>query len=245
MIQVFDTKQDVAQAAAKLLLETATEAISKNGRFLVALSGGSTPALLYELLNKRPYAEKMPWQDTHIFWGDERLVPPTNDGSNFKQAKNILLQNVPIPEENIHRAKGELSPADAVPDYLAQLKAVSLNDGALPIFDLVLLGMGGDGHTASLFPGAIQPIERETAVISVTANYDGRPANRISFTPLLINKSKNILVLITGENKAATVNEVLNGETNLEKWPIQRIQPSNGTLYWYLDQAAAQNSKID
>ncbi len=243
MIHRLESKQEVAQFTADLFLKVANEAVDKNGRFLVALSGGSTPALLFELLKDSPYAEGIPWEQTHIFWGDERLVPPTDDGSNYKQANELLLKHVDIPKTNIHRALGEASPSEAAEDYLNQLQKFTKEDENFPVFDLILLGMGNDGHTASLFPGEISDLERETAVISVTADYDGRPANRVTFTPLLINLAQHIVVLVTGRSKAETLKQVLEGDHNPERLPIQRIQPQNGILHWIFDHAAAENLK--
>lgn len=236
MIKIFANKQALSEAGAELFLTVAQEAVEKNGRFLVALSGGSTPAILYELLGKRPFLDTLPWQKTHIFWGDERLVPPDDDGSNYKQAHDLFLQHIPIPLENIHRAKGELSPKEAAADYIQQLKAFS--DDSLPTFDLILLGLGNDGHTASLFPGPITTAEQQNPVISVTATYEGRPANRITFTPKLINKAHHILVLATGKSKSDLITKVLYGPLHIERFPIQRIKPNAGQLLWYLDKEA-------
>lgn len=241
MIQVFDDKPAVAKAAAQLFLETAVKAVAKNGRFLVALSGGSTPAALFSLLKEQPYINQIPWSKTHVFWSDERLVPPDEDGSNFKQANDLFLRFTAVPPNQIYRAKGEMPSETAVADYKSQLQTITRMGESLPIFDLILLGMGNDGHTASLFPGPISKEEENEPIIAVTADYDGRPAHRLTFTPHLINKARLILLLVTGDSKATTVNHVINGETNQEKWPVQRIQPSNGQIFWYLDQAAARH----
>lgn len=245
MIEIFPDHEALSQAAARFFVEKSNEAVKENGRFLAALSGGSTPAPFFELLGKPPFIEQIPWAQIHLFWGDERLVPPTDAGSNYHQAAALFLNHVPIPEQNIHRALGELSPTEAVSSYIKQLKSIGQDEEAWPSFDLVILGMGKDGHTASLFPGKISQEERVQPVISVTADYDGRPANRISFTPRLINKAQNILVLVTGHNKAQTLAQVIQGPVNIEQWPIQRIHPHNGVLYWYIDETAAQHLSYD
>lgn len=240
MITVFESKAAMSQGAARLFQETAVRAVAQNGRCLVALSGGGTPADMFALLGERPYREHIPWHNLHIFWSDERLVPPDNDESNYKQAYDLFLSKVPIPNQNIHRTKGEASPIKAVQAYKDELAHFSADGSSMPSFDLILLGMGSDGHTASLFPGSITSTERSEPIIHVTADYDGRPAERISFTPLLINKAHHILVLVSGEKKAETVTAVIEGEKNLQKYPIQRISPQTGTMHWYLDAAAAQ-----
>lgn len=223
---------------AKLLTTIAQEAVKKHGRFTIALSGGGTPAGIYKLWGERPFRDQMPWQQTHLFWGDERLVPPDDPGSNYKQIADLLLPNVPIPPENVHRAKGELPTETAVADYTNQLQTFSI-DGSPPILDVVLLGMGSDGHTASLFPGSA--VQQKEWVVGVTANYDGRPAQRISLTPTIINCARHVIFLVTGGNKANTLQQVLHGPHQPEQLPVQRIQPTNGTLTWLLDTAVAQN----
>ena len=235
-LHVFATPADFNRAAARLLTTLAQDAVARNGRFSMALSGGGTPAGVYQRLGERPFVAEMPWQQTHLFWGDERLVPPDDPGSNFQQVNKLLLPNVSIPSENIHRAKGELPMETAVADYIKQLEAFACNDDA-PSLDVVLLGMGSDGHTASLFPGS--PVAQSDWVVGVTANYDGRPAQRISLTPSLINRAQHVIFLVTGSSKAATLQNVLYGPRQPEALPAQRIQPSHGALTWLVDTAAA------
>lgn len=241
MVEIFEDKAALSEAAAQLFVTKARAAVAQNGRFLVALSGGSTPAMLFELLRERPYANQMPWSKTVVFWGDERIVPPTDDGSNYKQANDLLLSHVPIPPDNVFRAKGELSPEEAAADYALQVATLDAGETAVPAFDLILLGMGTDGHTASLFPGAVSAAEQTEPVIAVTADYDGRPANRVSFTPLLINQADTVVVLVAGANKAETLHNVLHGAADPETYPIQRIQPANGQLLWFVEKTAASH----
>lgn len=242
MLHIFPTPSELTQAAAELFVRLANEAVTKYGRFLVALSGGSTPEGLFKLLAQPAYANQIPWVQTHFCWGDERLVPPDQPGSNYHQTAQLLLNHAPIPPTNIHRAKGELPPAEAVADYAAQLQALAAQDqrnAPWPVFDLVLLGMGSDGHTASLFPGPILPEETEQPIIAVTAHYDGRPAHRLSLTPLVFNDARHILFLVTGKNKAETITAVLHSPHQPHKYPAQRIRPTHGTLHWFIDQEAA------
>jgi len=235
-LHIFADSNTFNQAAAQLLTTLAQEAVAQNGRFSVALSGGGTPTGVYALLAERSYCEEMPWPQTHLFWGDERLVPPDDPGSNYGQVARLLLNKVPIPPENIHRACGELSMETAVAEYTNQLQTFAGNEQT-PILDVVLLGMGSDGHTASLFPGS--PVQESDWVIGVTANYDGRPAQRLSLTPTVINCARHIIFLVTGSSKAETLQKVLYGPHQPETLPAQRIQPANGTLTWLADTAAA------
>jgi 6-phosphogluconolactonase len=236
-LHIFTDNNAFNQAAAKLLTTLAQEAVAQHGRCSLALSGGGTPTSVYELLAERPFCQQMPWPQTHLFWGDERLVPPDDPGSNYGQVARLLLNKVPIPEENIHRAKGELGMGTAVTNYTNQLQAFA-SDGEIPVLDAVLLGMGSDGHTASLFPGS--PVQQADWVIGVTGEYDGRPAQRLTLTPTIINQARHIIFLVTGRNKAETLQKVLYGPHQPETLPAQRIQPVNGTLTWLTDTAAAQ-----
>ena len=230
----------LSQAVADKFVLIARDAVAGNGRFLIALSGGGTPEGLFRLLAKSPYAEQLPWQQTYVFWSDERLVPPDDSGSNYRQAVKTLLQHVPIPFHQIYRAKGELSAQTAVSDYTQQLQQFSIHQQP-PQFDLILLGMGSDGHTASLFPGPISEAENSNLIIAVTAEYGGRPAQRITFTPQLINNARHIFFLVAGANKQAALTAVRQGAHTPQKWPAQRICPTNGSLTWFVDSSAVGN----
>lgn len=239
MIRIYPDKEALSVAAAERFVLAAQEAVRENGRFLTALSGGSTPALMFELLAQLPYHSRVDWEKTLVFWSDERMVPPDDDGSNYKQADALLLSRVPIPARNVYRAQGELPAKEAAAGYRENLAMVSADGSTFPRFDLILLGMGTDGHTASLFPGASLEEEETQPVIAVTADYNGRPANRISFTPRLINQAQTVLILVSGADKAAMVNQALYGEKDTKRIPVQRIEPKRGRLLWYLDQTAA------
>jgi 6-phosphogluconolactonase len=238
-VRIFSNQADLITAAAELFIQAANESVAQNGRFLTALSGGGTPQALFEQLATPAYASQIDWQRSHVLWGDERLVPPDDSGSNYKLAWHTLLAHVPIPPQNIHRAKGELDPETAVADYTRQLQQLALPGQTLPTLDLALMGLGSDGHTASLFPGPIPAAEQTQPVIAVTADYNGRPAGRISLTPLVFNAARHILFLVTGAKKAAALAAVLNHQDSPETWPAQRIQPTNGTITWLVDEAAA------
>jgi 6-phosphogluconolactonase len=236
--RIFADAAALNQAAAHLLTTLAQAAVAEYGRFSIALSGGGTPTGVYQRWAQPPFRDAMPWQHTHLLWGDERLVPPDDAGSNYRQIADLLLPHVPIPPENVHRAKGELPPAAAVADYTQQLQAFA-GGTAVPILDVVLLGLGSDGHTASLFPGS--PVDPPEWVVGVTAEYDGRPARRLSLTPTVINQARHIIFLVTGASKAATLQKVFDGPPQPEQLPAQRIQPTHGRLTWLVDVAAAQN----
>ncbi|MCB9420837.1 MAG: 6-phosphogluconolactonase [Ardenticatenaceae bacterium] len=238
-IRVFKTKSELSQAAARLVVAAAQGAVAVNDCFLIALSGGGTPVDMFRLLSLSPHKERMPWEKTHIFWGDERLVPPDDSGSNYGQAADILLRHVPIPAANIHRVLGETDAVTAVADYTAQLKQLAQPGHAWPRFDLVIMGMGSDGHTASLFPGPISADETQNPVMAVTADYDGRPAHRVTLTPMVFNDAHHILFMLTGENKANAVRAVTRGPLQPGRWPAQRICPHNGQITWLMDKAAA------
>lgn len=234
-IHVFPTEAELSEAASQLVATAAQAAVAQHGRFLIALSGGSTPTGLFRRLKDTP----LPWAHTHVFWGDERLVPPADPGSNYGQAADILLRHVPIPLANIHRVLGEVAADTAVTDYTAQLQQLAEPGRAWPHLDLAIMGLGSDGHTASLFPGPIPTAETSQPVLAVTANYDGRPAQRITLTPLVFNDARHVLFLVMGAAKATAVSATTQGPHQPEKWPAQRIQPHSGQTTWFVDTLAA------
>lgn len=236
--QVFDTDDQLIQATARLILTVAEDAIKTRGRFNFVLSGGSTPAPLYKRLSQPPYAEAMPWNETHFYWGDERIVPPTHEESNFGEARRLLLDRIQAHPDNVHRIKGELSPIDAAADYSERLSTLSGMSGQGTLFDLVLLGLGSDGHTASLFPGSIQAEERRSMTLAVVAVYGGRPAHRVTLTPLAFNRSRVVVFLVSGSEKAKAVKESIYGEIDPRSWPAHRIHPDSGEIIWMLDAEA-------
>lgn len=218
----------------KSFFQLANQAIESRGRFLISLAGGGTPMKLYEKLAAS--REKLDWTRVHFFWGDERCVPIDDAGNNFGQVKKVLLDK--IHATNIHRINTDLKPDSAATHYAHTLNFFADAPLAFPCFDLVLLGLGEDGHTASLFPNS--PVEVDEPVISVTANYQDRPANRVTLTQKVFNEAHEIWFLVTGKNKAEILNTVINGENNLALYPAQRIQPTNGNLVWWIDEEAGK-----
>lgn len=237
-IQVFKDSEALSLAAAEIFVEASARAIPASGRFLVALSGGGSPSGLYRRLAQEPYRKQVAWEKTFVFWGDERCVPPDDPDSNYRQAHETLLQRVLIPQENVQRIHAELEAARAAYGYTQVLKRFAAPGLDWPCFDLVLLGMGADGHTASLFPGS--PVAPPAPAVPVTADYQGRPAQRVTLTPAVFNSARLVLFLVTGQDKASTLRTVLRDAANLEKYPAQRIQPADGQVVWLVDEAAGQ-----
>ena len=236
IIQIFKDIHELSNVAARSFVDTANQAIGERGRFLVSLSGGNTPMKLYETLGSE-FHDRVNWLNVHFFWGDERCVPADDPGNCYGQAKKAFLDQVSAIKENIHRVESELKPAEAAYRYALTLKQFAEGSQAWPRFDLVLLGMGDDGHTASLFPGS--PVDVSTPTLAVVANYQDRPANRVTLTQNVFNSARNVNFLVAGKSKAETLFNVLKGEYNPGLYPAQRIDPQDGTLTWLVDQDAA------
>lgn len=233
-IQVLSDSAAVASEAAERIVAAADRAVESKGIFTIALAGGSTPKALYELLANETYHSRIDWTKVEIFFGDERCVPPGHAESNYRMAKDAMLCPVSIPPKNVHRMRGELDPEQAARNYSRMLKE-KFGDGGL---DLILLGMGDDGHTASLFPHtqALNETQHRCA-----ANYVEKLSTwRITLTASFINRSKEILILVSGAAKAERLREVLEGPRDPLRLPIQLIHPSGGTLTWLVDDAAAR-----
>jgi len=220
--------------AAELVIAAATTTIAAAGRFTLALSGGSTPRALYARLAEPAQATRMDWGRVHLFWGDERCVPPTDGSSNYRMANEALLSKVPIPPANVHRIHGEDEPRAAANAYETLLR--SCFAGAAT-FDLVLLGMGSNGHTASLFPGLTALDETERWVAAELVPEVGMW--RVTLTAPAINAAARVLFLVAGRDKAATLRDVLSGPRDPRRLPAQLISPSPGRLTWLVDEAAA------
>src|SRR3954447_25679116 len=217
----------LARTAANSFLQLATA--KHEAPFSVALSGGSTPKALYLQLAEEPYRSQVPWKQIHFFWGDERHVPPDDEQSNFRMANQALLAKVPVPAENVHRIRSEVADANvAAEQYEHELRNFfELNQGELPVFDLVLLGVGDDGHTASLFPGT-RALE-ETQRLCV-ANWVEKLATwRITLTLPVLNNAGEVWFLVSGSGKEQVLREVLSGFGN---YPAQLVQPTHGRLCW-------------
>jgi 6-phosphogluconolactonase len=238
-IRIFKEETELVVYAAEMILDLALQAVQKRGICHLVLSGGGTPLPVYKRFCLPMYVERFPWEKTHFYWGDERLVAADDPGSNYGQAKSAFLDKVPVVPENIHRIKGELPADQAAADYGIQLAAQSSVGFPWPVFDVILLGVGSDGHTASLFPGKRDPGEFQDPVIAVTADYEDRPSERITLTPMAINSALNVMFLVKGHMKASAVSAAINGPTNEIRWPVQRIKPIHGIILWLLDEGAA------
>jgi 6-phosphogluconolactonase len=233
MIQSFPTPELLADSVARHVVALASDAISAAGRFTLALSGGSTPRAAYARLATDDLAHQVDWRLTHVLWGDERCVPPDDPRSNYRMAKEALLDRVPIPAPQIHRMRGEDDPEKAAAEYQGELRAL-LDGGGL---DLALLGMGEDGHTASLFPGQAAVHETARWVVAVPSPEGG--LWRITLTPAVLNAARNVTFLVSGTSKAARLQQVLQGPSTPDLLPAQAIRPLRGRLIWMVDQAAA------
>jgi 6-phosphogluconolactonase len=231
-VNVYDDPEELARAAASEFAARAAEAIGERGRFAVVLAGGSTPRATYEIL-AREYRDEVDWKDVHVFFGDERSVPPDHDDSNYKMARESLLDHVSI--GSVHRMQGELPPDEAAEAYEQELRDFFGPDD-LPRFDLILLGTGPDGHTASLFPetSALEVHDRWTVANPVLK----LETTRITLTVPVINAARAVYFLVAGEGKAGPVAEILEGNPDPREFPASLIQPENGPT-WMLDRAAA------
>jgi len=227
---VYPDVTSLARAAAERFVTLAAEAIAARDQFVVALSGGSTPRATYELLATEEFATRTDWPRVHICWGDERNVSPNHPNSNTRMAREALLDNVPIIASHIHRIQGELPPEQAAAAYRAELEAVL---GADRRFDLILLGMGTDGHTASLFPGTTALEERERAVVAVCV--ERLRAWRVTLTLPVFNAARHVLFLVSGVAKAKTLARIRAGQP----LPASLVQPAEGELVWLVDRDAA------
>jgi 6-phosphogluconolactonase len=238
---VYDDAETLAHAAAAELMRLAQRCTQNYGLFTLALAGGSTPKKLYGLLANDPAYKDFPWDKTFIFFGDERHVPPNNNESNYLMALNSLFSTNLVPEKNVHRIRAELpDAAQAAADYEVELHSFfheGLRLGGIPRFDMILLGMGPDGHTASLFPGSPGLDETERWVIANPV--EKFKTERITFTFPVLNAARAVHLLVAGADKADMVYEVLVQHRKETLYPVQRVQPTNGTKVWMLDRAAA------
>ncbi|MDX1616872.1 MAG: 6-phosphogluconolactonase [Candidatus Promineifilaceae bacterium] len=243
VLTITETAERLSQQIADHILQAARSAVAQRGIFHLVLAGGSTPRPTYRLLATQPRRALFPWASTHFYWGDERCVPPSAEGSNYGDAWQLFLQEAATPDEQIHRMRGELAAEETALDYAAQLADMAPEGRRWPRFDLVLLGLGRDGHTASLFPEQVRELELSRPVVPVRADYDERPAERVSLTPRVFNDAHAIVFLVTGEKKAQAVAATLAEEGAGVELPASLIRPDDGELYWYLDKPAA--SRLD
>jgi 6-phosphogluconolactonase len=235
----FADAEAVSQAAAREFARSATESVVARGKFTVALSGGSTPKRLYQILSEAPHRDTIDWSKVEIFWGDERSVAPDHADSNYRMASEAMLTRLPIPAERVHRMQAERQDRDkAAQDYqneIARVFGVSPT-GEPPVFDLILLGMGPDAHTASLFPGTTALKEMSKWVVP---NWVEKfKTFRLTMTRPMINKARQVLFLVAGKDKTDPLLKVFCGPSDPNTYPSQLICPTTGQLTWYLDVAA-------
>ncbi len=234
-IRVFHDLEALSRAAADLFFTLSHMAISVRKKFAVAFSGGSTPARLYALLASDEYREKVTWKGVHVFWADERSVPKEHPESNYRLAYTSLLSKVPLPAGNIHRIRGEEDPRGAAEEYDEAMRQF-FGGTLVPVFDLVILGVGEDGHTASLFPGSASLNERVRLAAPVLM--DRPKIDRVTLTLPVLNHAAHILFLVSGRKKGDILRELLEGEYR-DTYPAGLVQPVNGSLEWLVDKDAA------
>jgi len=227
-INIFKNKQELAIYFGQLLLEKSNNQYRLN----IALSGGSTPKAIFDVLVSN-YSDKIDWNKIHLYWGDERCVPPTDSESNYKMTVDHLISKVNFPEQNIHRIKGELHVNDACKEYIGEINDTIPFVDSIPQFDIVILGMGSDGHTASIFPYQIDLWDSED--LCVPAKHPESGQERVSFTGKLINHAKEIFFLVTGSDKKEKVDEIINKKGNFASYPAFLVK----SPIWFLDEEAA------
>lgn len=238
-ININPSPAELARAAAERFISTVSGAQRQGGSARIALSGGSTPRALFTLLASAEYADKLDWQTVDIFWGDERTVPPDHADSNYRMAHETLLSKLPVPEARIHRMRGEIDPVAAAADYSLVLQQVFelAETGAIPRFDLILLGLGPDGHTASLFPHTSALDVRDQLVVANPVPQ--QQTTRLTLTVPVLLAAAQIHFLVAGSDKAPAVHLALEGEWNPAETPSQYLRQANGQVTWLLDSAAA------
>lgn len=235
MLHIYKSPDEVSKALAAWITEAIETTLEKQDRFTWAVTGGNSPKQLYELLAASPYRERINWSKLHIFWGDERAVPFTDDRNNAKMTFEHLLNKVPVVREQVHIMDTSLSPDESAKAYEAILHQYFKTEG--PSFDLVLNGMGDDGHTLSLFP--YTPVIHEKQAWVSSFYLDAQKMYRITLTAPIVNRAKKIAFIAYGTNKSNALFEVLNGARNVDLYPSQIIQPVSGELNWFVDEAAA------
>lgn len=238
-LKIQENEAQLFDAAARHIIKLARAAVKARGAFHLALSGGRTPQGLYQRLRATPYAEQLPWEQTHVYFGDERCVPPDDAQSNFRMAREALLEGVELPPEQIHRIHGEQDPESAAAHYAQTLARHVPNDphSGLPRFDLMLLGMGPDGHIASLFPCTAALEEQHRTVVALYV--PKLSAWRITLTLPVLNQARHLMLLVSGEKKADVLRHVLQDIHNATPLPIQYLRP-RGRFEWFIDKAAAR-----
>lgn len=238
-IDVASDAEDLARRAVDLFVQAASEALAARGIFCAALSGGQTPGRFFRLLGAAPEAKALPWERIHVFWVDERYVPPDSEASNYKLAADTFLGIVGIPPENVHRIPTEYEDInDAVRVYERAIREVfGLQEGEMPEFDLIVLGMGADGHTGSLFPNSFATLDTDDLACVVYV-MDNTTMNRVTLTHPVLLAARWLVVLVSGREKAATLKEVLTGEPDAVRYPIHVLWPVLDKMTWLVDRDA-------
>lgn len=238
MLEVLNDPGSLAQALADTFVDCANSAITERGGFYVALAGGATPRAAYGLLAAEPLCDRVNWKDVFVYFGDERCVPADDAQSNYKMANDAFLRAVSVPVRNVHRMHGEDEPAAAARDYARILRE---DLGELPRFDLVMLGMGPDGHTASLFPGT-DPLHDDNLLVRAAwvAQFN---TYRLTLTPRMLNNARHVVFAAEGTAKAAALAAILEGPRDPVGYPAQIVAPTDGQLSWLVDRAAASELK--
>ncbi len=237
-VKIYKSPRKVYKALAKEFYQLTLD--SNQPRFDVALSGGNSPTGLFLKIAEK-YAERINWERIHFWWGDERCVPPDNINSNFGSACDHLLSRVPVPKEHIHRIRGEEDPEKEAERYTEEIKENLNSRGENPVFDIVILGLGEDGHTASIFPDQLELFEEEK--ICATSQHPITGQNRITLTGRVINNASIVCFLVTGTNKSQRIAEIMNDDEAAKLLPAYYISPKNGKLIWYIDEAAGAKIK--
>lgn len=241
MVRIFDDLEALSQAAARHIVNLAAQVIMTEGCFSVVLSGGHTPQHLYEILATDPFRNQIDWGAVHVFWGDERCVPAGDPRSNFLMARQVLLDHVPVPTDQIHPILADLPAELAASDYETDLR--NFFDGKPSVFDLVLLGLGANAHTASLFPHTPVLDEKERWVAGLYVPALGM--FRVTLTPPVINRAKEVTFLVSGAEKASALQSVLEGAYLPHKRPAQLIHPNSAHPTWFVDKAASHKLSVE
>ncbi len=239
-LRVFEDAASMHRFAADLFTDLARKAVAERGLFVVSLAGGRTPEPLYRLLSKPPYSRSIDWSKVHLFFGDERCVPPDHRRSNYRMVRKALISSIDIPQDNIHRMKAELPPAQAALEYERGIKSFFSERGlehknGVPVFDLFLLGLGPDGHTLSLFPGTKALEERERLVVENRVDGEWR----LTMTYTLACAARHLVFLVAGSEKAEALRRLLSGRHNVADLPAAGIRPVDGELLYLADREAA------
>ena len=239
-VQLFDSLEDISAAALTIFVDSANRAIKDNGIFTVAISGGKTPSGFFRLLAQAPAAKQLQWDKIHLFWVDERCVPPNDPENNYRLAHELFISGSPIPTANVHRVNSELQDSDLAAQQYSRsiLDAFDIDNTDIPVFDLIALGMGSDAHIASLFPHSQALLESRKIAVAVFPD-DGK-LNRITLTKPVITAARQIMILISGPDKAQILNHILNSHLDDIKFPVHILWPVLDRVTWLIDNDAAR-----